>query len=308
MSATPVAGLTPTPGAGRAGQAERAGQAGRRVRRLRAFLSIPQAMVGTVLLAALLALTIIGPFVAPYSPNAISDTPVLGPSGKHWLGTDPLGRDIFSRVLNGGGSVILLPLLAVGLAMVIAVVVGLLSGYLGGRVDAVVTRVVDVVLAIPSYLIVLVVVTAFGAGSTIVVLTVAVVYAPYIIRVLRAATLAVSPLDFVLAARARGEGIRWVVFREILPNIGPTLLVEIALRTTYAIMFIASLSFLGLGVQPPSSNWGVMVAENRLMLLVHPAGVIAPALLIGVLAISINLIADALTEFFGDRLHNQLMV
>jgi peptide/nickel transport system permease protein len=308
MSATPVAGLTPTPGAGRAGQAERAGQAGRRVRRLRAFLSIPQAMVGTVLLVLLLALTIIGPFVAPYSPNAISDTPVLGPSGKHWLGTDPLGRDIFSRVLNGGGSVILLPLLAVGLAMVIAVVVGLLSGYLGGRVDAVVTRVVDVVLAIPSYLIVLVVVTAFGAGSTIVVLTVAVVYAPYIIRVLRAATLAVSPLDFVLAARARGEGIRWVVFREILPNIGPTLLVEIALRTTYAIMFIASLSFLGLGVQPPSSNWGVMVAENRLMLLVHPAGVIAPALLIGVLAISINLIADALTEFFGDRLHNQLMV
>jgi len=308
MSATPVADVTPTPGAGRAGQAERAGQAGRRVRRLRAFLSIPQAMVGSVLLVLLLALTIIGPFVAPYSPNAISDTPVLGPSGKHWLGTDTLGRDIFSRVLNGGGSVILLPLLAVGLAMVIAVVVGLLSGYLGGLVDAVVTRVVDVVLAIPSYLIVLVVVTAFGAGSTIVVLTVAVVYAPYIIRVLRAATLAVSPLDFVLAARARGEGIRWVVFREILPNIGPTLLVEIALRTTYAIMFIASLSFLGLGVQPPSSNWGVMVAENRLMLLVHPAGVIAPALLIGVLAISINLIADALTEFFGDRLHNQLMV
>jgi peptide/nickel transport system permease protein len=301
MSAAPVADVAPE-------QAADAVKAGRPLRRLRAFLSIPQAMAGTVLLVLLLALTIIGPFVAPYPPNAISDTPVLGPSGKHWLGTDTLGRDILSRVLNGGGSVILLPLLAVGLAMVIAVVVGLLSGYLGGWVDAVVTRVVDVVLAIPSYLIVLVVVTAFGAGSTIVVLTVAVVYAPYIIRVLRAATLAVSPLDFVLAARARGEGIRWVVFREILPNIGPTLLVEIALRTTYAIMFIASLSFLGLGVQPPSSNWGVMVAENRLMLLVHPVGVIAPALLIGVLAISINLIADALTEFFGDRLHNQLMV
>lgn len=298
MSATPVTGLAPA-----AAVSKR-----QRAPRLRAFLSIPQAMVGTVLLVLLLALTIIGPFVAPYPPNAISDAPLLGPSGQHWLGTDTLGRDILSRALNGGGSVILLPLLAVAVAMVIAIVVGLLSGYLGGRVDAVVTRLVDIVLAIPSYLIVLVVVTAFGSGSTIVVLTVAVVYAPYIIRVLRAATLTVSPLDFVLAARARGEGIRWVVFREILPNIGPTLLVEIALRTTYAIMFIASLSFLGLGVQPPSSNWGVMVAENRLLLLVHPAGVIAPALLIGVLAISINLIADALTEFFGDRLHNQLMV
>jgi peptide/nickel transport system permease protein len=151
-------------------------------------------------------------------------------------------------------------------------------------------------------------VTAFGTGSTVVVTTVAVIYAPYIIRVLRSATLAVSPLEFVLAARARGEQIRWIVFREILPNIGPTLLVEIALRLTYAVMFIASLSFLGLGVKPPSSNWGVMVAEDRLLLLVHPIGVVVPALLIGVLAISVNLIADALTQFFGDRLHSQLMV
>jgi peptide/nickel transport system permease protein len=279
-----------------------------RGRRLREFFAIPQALVGTVLLALLLLLTIIGPFVAPYPPNAITDQPLLGPSGKHWLGTDTLGRDIFSRLLSGGGSVILLPLLAVAGAMVIAIVVGLLSGYLGGIVDAVVTRLVDIVLAIPSYLIVLVVVTAFGTSNLIVVVTVAIVYAPYIIRVLRAATMTVSPLEFVLAARARGEHIGWIVFREILPNIGPTLLVEIALRTTYAVMFIASLSFLGLGVQPPSSNWGVMVSEDRLLLLVHPAGVIVPALCIGLLAISINLIADALTQFFGDRLHNQLMV
>jgi peptide/nickel transport system permease protein len=277
-------------------------------RRWRAFLAIPQGVAGIVLLALLLALTIVGPFVAPYKPNEISDQPLDGSSGRHWLGTDALGRDIFSRVLHGGGSVILLPLLAVVGAMAVAIVVGLLSGYLGGWLDAVVTRIIDIVLAIPSYLTVLVVVTAFGTGSTIVVTTVAVVYAPYIIRVLRSATLAVTPLEFVLAARARGERVRWIVFREILPNIGPTLLVEIALRLTYAIMFIASLSFLGLGVKPPSSNWGVMVADNRLLLLVHPIGVIVPALLIGVLAISINLIADALTQFFGDRLHSQLMV
>ncbi|HEY7174285.1 MAG TPA: ABC transporter permease [Micromonosporaceae bacterium] len=301
MTVTPVADVTAQDVPGIAGPADAQ-------RRWREFFAIPQAIAGTILLALLLAFSIIGPFVAPYSPNEISDQPLDGPSGKHWLGTDTLGRDIFSRVLHGGGSVILLPLLAVAGAMVVAVVVGLLSGYLGGWLDAVVTRVVDVVLAIPSYLTVLVVVTAFGTGSTVVVTTVAVIYAPYIIRVLRSATLAVSPLEFVLAARARGERIRWIVFREILPNIGPTLLVEIALRLTYAVMFIASLSFLGLGVKPPSSNWGVMVAEDRLLLLVHPIGVVVPALLIGVLAISVNLIADALTQFFGDRLHSQLMV
>jgi peptide/nickel transport system permease protein len=276
--------------------------------RWRAFFRIPQAATGATLLILLLLLVILGPYVAPDPANKISDTPILGPSGAHWLGTDSYGRDILSRVLHGGSSVILLPLLAVSAAMLIATVVGLVSGYLGGRVDAVVTWVITIALAIPSYLAVLVVVAAFGTGGAVVVTAVAVVYAPYITRVLRSATQAVAPREFVLAARARGERLSWILFREIAPNIGPTLLVEVALRFTYAIMFIASLSFLGLGVQPPSSNWGVMVAENRALLLVHPIGVLVPALLIGVLAISVNLIADALTQFFGDRLHERLML
>jgi peptide/nickel transport system permease protein len=279
-----------------------------RQRRWREFFSIPQASIGVALLVLLLLLVILGPFLAPEEPNQISDTPILGPSWKHWLGTDTYGRDIFSRLLHGGSSVILLPLLAVAAAMVIATIIGLVSGYLGGKVDAAVTWVINIALAIPSYLAVLVVVAAFGIGGPVVVTAVAVVYAPYITRVLRSATQAVAPREFVLAARARGESLRWILFREIAPNIGPTLLVEIALRFTYAIMFIASLSFLGLGVQPPSSNWGVMVAENRALLLIHPIGVIVPALLIGVLAISVNLIADALTQFFGDRLHERQMI
>jgi peptide/nickel transport system permease protein len=279
-----------------------------RRRRLRAFLRTPQGLIGTILFVLLILLTIIGPFVASYGPDDITGTPLAPPSASHWLGVDTLGRDILSRVLYGGYSVLLLPLFAVGIAIAAAVIVGLLSGYLGGWVDAVVTRIVDVMLAIPAYLLVLVVVTAFGTGSTVIVTTVAVIYFPYIIRVLRTATQSVTPSEFVLAARARGEKIRWIVFREILPNIWPTLLVEVALRLTYAVMFIAALSFLGLGVQPPSSNWGVMVAENELLLTVNPIGIIVPALLIGLLAISINLIADALTELFGDRLHSQLMV
>ena len=276
--------------------------------RWRAFFGIPQGLIGSVLLVLVLGIVLAGPYLAPYHPDEITEQPILGPSPQHWLGTDAFGRDILSRVLNGGHSVILLPLISVAAAMLIATVVGLLSGYLGGWFDWVVTRVVDIVLALPSYLTVLVVVSAFGTGDTVVVLAVAVVYAPYIIRVLRSATQAVAPREFVLAARARGESLGWIVFREILPNIGPTLLVEIALRLTYAVMFIASLSFLGLGVRPPSSNWGVMVAENRILLLVHPVAVIVPALLIGLLAVAINLIADALTQFFGDRLHERVMV
>lgn len=276
--------------------------------RWRAFFAIPQGLIGTVLLALVLLMVLVGPYVAPYRPDEITEQPILGPSVQHWLGTDAFGRDILSRVLSGGHSVILLPLISVAAAMLIATVIGLLSGYLGGTFDWTVTRVIDIVLALPSYLTVLVVISAFGTGDTVVVLAVAVVYAPYIVRVLRSATQAVTPREFVLAARARGESLGWIVFREILPNIGPTLLVEIALRLTYAVMFIASLSFLGLGVQPPSSNWGVMVAENRILILVHPVAVIIPALLIGLLAVAINLIADALTQFFGDRLHERVMV
>lgn len=279
-----------------------------RQRRWRGFFAIPQAATGVTLLVLLLLMVVLGPFIAPDPPNKISDQPILGPSAQHWLGTDTYGRDILSRVLHGGASVILLPLLAVSVAMLLATVIGLLSGYLGGKVDAVVSWVINIALAIPSYLAVLVVVAAFGSGGLVVVTAVAVVYAPYITRVLRSATQAVAPREFVLAARARGESLSWILFREIIPNIGPTLLVEIALRFTYAIMFIASLSFLGLGVQPPSANWGVMVAQNRAMLLVHPVAVLVPALLIGVLAISVNLIADALTQFFGDRIHERLMV
>ncbi|GAA2389901.1 ABC transporter permease [Dactylosporangium salmoneum] len=274
----------------------------------RSFLAIPQGGLGVALLLLLLLLVVIGPFVAPDTPNEISDQPILGPSAEHWLGTDAYGRDILSRVLHGGASVILLPLVAVSAAMVVATLVGLVSGYLGGKVDAVVTWVINIALAIPSYLAVLVVVAAFGGGGAVVVTAVAVVYAPYITRVIRSSTQAIAPREFVLAARARGESLGWILFREITPNIGPTLLVEIALRFTYAIMFIASLSFLGLGVQPPSSNWGVMVAQNRTLLLVSPIGVLVPALLIGVLAIAVNLIADALTQFFGDRMHERLMV
>lgn len=263
------------------------------------FFRLPKTVAAGTLLILLLGLVVVGPHVTPYDPTAIGAQPLARPSAQHLLGTDSFGRDILSRVLAGGGTVILLPLVAVAAAMTVAVIIGLVSGYLGGAVDSVISRLVDVVLSLPSYLTVLVVLAAFGSGNAVVVVAVAVVYAPYIIRVLRAATQTVAPREYVLAAVARGESLPWILFREILPNIGPTLLVEIALRLTYAVIFIASLSFLGLGAQPPAPNWAVMVAENRILLLTNPIAALVPAALIGVLAISINLLADALTQHFS---------
>jgi peptide/nickel transport system permease protein len=235
-------------------------------------------------------------------------SPAEGISSSHWLGTDLLGRDVLSRFLSGGRSVLILPLVAVGIAVVVAAVIGLLAGYLGGAVDTVVTRVIDVLLAIPTFLVVLVIIAGFGTGNAVVVLAVAAVYVPSIARVLRGATQAVRPREFVLAARARGDSVLWIAFREILPNNAATVMVEVALRLTFAIMFIASLSFLGVGVQPPSSNWGVLVGENRSLLYQQPYAVVVPALAIGLLAIAVNLIADALTQHFGDETSREVML
>jgi peptide/nickel transport system permease protein len=234
--------------------------------------------------------------------------PAEHPSTTHWLGSDLYGRDVLSRFLSGGRSVLLLPLLAVAIAIVLACIIGLISGYLGGLVDTVSTRVLDVMLAIPSFLFVLVIIAGFGTGNIVVVLAVATVYTPSIARVLRGATQSVRPREFVLAARARGDSLWWIAFREILPNISATLLVEIALRLTFAIMFIASLSFLGLGVQPPSSNWGVLVGENRSLLYQQPWAVVVPAIGIGLLAIAVNLISDALSQYYGDESSSEVVL
>ena len=273
---------------------------------VRRFLAIPAGLAGSIGLLVILAISLIGPLVAPDNPTATVAAPALGPSAAHLLGTDELGRDVWSRLLSGGLSVIVLPLIAVSGALIIGCAAGLLSGYLGGWTDKIITRAVDVLLALPPFLLVLVIIAGFGTGESVIVIAVAAVYAPSITRVIRSATQVIRPREFVLVARARGDSLGWITLREIAPNIVPTLLVEIALRLTFAVMFIASLSFLGLGVQPPSPNWGVMVAENRDLLFAYPLPVLVPAAAIAVLAISVNLIADALTIFFGGGRQGQM--
>ncbi len=268
----------------------------------RRLLRTRQGRFGVVLLAAILALVVLGPLLAPDDPTLVSADTGAAPSAAHLLGTDSLGRDILSRVLAGGGTVILLPLIAVALALSIATVIGVLSGYLGGLFDLLATGLLDLQLAIPGVLLALLVITGFGRGEAAVVAAVALVEIPRFARVLRSATQAVASREYVLAARARGEGLRWIAFGEILPSILPTLLVEAALGLTGAVLAIASLSFLGLGVQQPTANWAVMVSENRSLLFTHPlGGVLLPAFLIALLAIAINLTADELTHALTGR-------
>jgi peptide/nickel transport system permease protein len=268
-----------------------------RNRRRPALLGCAQGLVGVSLLALMLALVVLGPLLAPDSPTQTSVDTNAGASAAHLLGTDALGRDILSRVLAGGGTVIVLPLLAVAISLTLGAGIGILCGYLGGRIDTVATRVFDVQLAIPGILLALLIITGFGRGDAAVVAAVALVELPRFARVLRAAAQSVAARDYVLAARARGERLGWIAFGEILPGVMPTFLVEAALGLTGAVLAIASLSFLGLGVQEPTPNWAVMVSENRSLLFTHPfGGVIVPALLIALLAIGINLSADAVAR------------
>jgi peptide/nickel transport system permease protein len=263
----------------------------------RALWGTAEGRIGAAILIAFVLLIVIGPHVAPYPPNEIgAGPPAQGPSTEHLLGTDTLGRDILSRVLTGGGSVIVIPILGIVLAFVIGGFLGMLAGYLGGWTDVATTRSLDVLLSLPPLLMILVVVSTAGASTTVLVLAVAVVYGPRIARVLRGATRGPATREYVLAAQARGERPSRIVLREILPNIYPTFFVEFASRLSYAVIFIATLNFLGLGLQPPSSNWAVMVADSRESVSSAPLATIVPAVAIGLLSVGIGLIADAVSR------------
>jgi peptide/nickel transport system permease protein len=274
----------------------------RRWLQLGGLLRFREAQIGIGIFGAMVALVVIGPFAAPYGAEEVgAGLPSSGPSGQHWLGTDNLGRDVLSRLLAGGSSIILVPVVVIALTMLISLVIGLASGYLGSSLDAVVTRFLDVLLAIPQFLTILVIVAGFGSSTPVLISAIVLAYFPSSSRVVRAAVQAVAPLEFVQAARARGDSLSWILVREVLPNIMPSLLVEMAMRFNFAIVTAASLSFLGLGIQPPSPNWGVMVSENQGLLFQHPWAALAPAIAIAVLAVSVHLIADALTQYYGRR-------
>ena len=274
----------------------------RRQSLLRAVLRTGEGRIGIGLGVFMIGLIVIGAFFGPTTDyNAAA--PGSGSSAAHWFGTDALGRDVLSRFLHGGTTVLLIPLVAVTFSLIIGGSLGLFGAYWGGWPDVVISKVFDVILTLPPLLVVLVIIGGLGASDTVLIITVALVYAPGMGRVVRGTAQSVIVNPYVLSAQARGERDLSIIFREVLPNVSGPTLAEFGLRLTYGILFVATLSFLGLGVQPPASDWGLMVAENRGLITVAPWGTLLPALGITALAVALNLSADALSRVLaGDEL------
>lgn len=263
------------------------------------FLRSASGAVGIGIVIFVLMVAFLGRYVAPHDPSQPIGIPLSGPSGDAPLGTDLLGRDVFSRVLYGGRSVLGLAALATGLAYLIGLTIGLVAGYTRSKLDPILMRSVDVMLAFPPLLFLLVLITGAGTSVGVLVIGVAAIQAPGISRIVRTATLEVSVRAYVEAAVARGERATAVIFREILPNIMAPVLVDAGLRFTYSILIIASVNFLGLGLQPPSPDWALMISENRQYISVNIWSVIAPAAMIALLTIGINLTGDAIARSLG---------
>ncbi|MFG2106491.1 ABC transporter permease [Micromonospora chersina] len=257
---------------------------------------------GLVLLHVLLA--ILAPLLAGHDPVRNDPAAVLQlPGGAYPLGTDTLGRDILSRTLYGGRYALAISLAATALTVLLGTVIAGLAAFYGGWLDQVVTRVLDSVLAVPAILAMLVVVTVFGSGAWVIILAVVVVYTGGVTRIVRAAAMDVLPKDFVTAARARGEGVFYILTREVFPNILDVVLVEFAMRASWVVLLISSLSFLGFGANPPAPDWGLMVAENRSLMAVVPLATLAPMVSLATLIVGLNLASDGLAKSLGvDRM------
>ena len=266
-----------------------------RLRFLRSF----SGAVGVSIVLFVVFVAVFGKYLAPHDPSAPIAAPLANPSSHALLGTDDLGRDVLSRLLYGGRSVLGLALLATTLAYAIGMTIGLIAGYSRSKVDPMLMRTVDVMLAFPPLLFLLILITGAGTGTGVLVVGVAVIQAPGISRIVRTATLEVSVRGYVEAAVARGERAIAVIVREVLPNILAPILVDAGLRFTYSILIIASVNFLGLGLQPPRSDWALMISEDRQYISINPWSVLAPAAMIALLTIGINLTGDAIARSLG---------
>jgi peptide/nickel transport system permease protein len=259
----------------------------------------PLSLFGTIVVLLFLILAIVGPNIAPYE----FDTIIRGasrqpPSSTYLFGTDNLGRDIFSRILWGAREIITIPGIATTIAVFLGTCLGLFLGYYGGWIDEVISRALDSLLAIPALLLALVMLGTIGPSPVGIVIVIVLLYVPIVARVIRSATLNIRSAGFIEAARLRGEPMTYILFREILPSVLPALAVEAALRFSYAIFLTASLGFLGLGVQPPSPDWGRMVNEARDSYARTPWALWFPAGAIALLVIGVNLMADGLRRIF----------
>jgi peptide/nickel transport system permease protein len=269
---------------------------------------VPRSLwAGAVIVAAVVVTAVAGPLVAPFPYDEMHFGDRLqAPNRTYVLGTDEFGRDVLSRTLVGARLSLFMGVAATFVCMALGVPIGLIAGYHRGRVDELIMRAMDVVMSFPPILLGLLILAVTPPNLWKTALAVGLVYVPSIVRITRSVTLGLAGEEFVQAARARGEGAAYILGAEILPNAWPPIIVEASLRVTFAILLSAALSFLGLGAQPPSSDWGLMIGEARAFVDSAPWVAIAPGLAMCVTVVGINLLGDGLRELLDPRLAKRM--
>ena len=250
------------------------------------------ALLGLIFTGAFFLAAVFAGLIAPYPMDLAVGKVWEPPSATYWLGTDTIGRDILSRLIYGGQITIFVATASSLLAFSLGAILGLTAATQGGWVDQVLSRLVDLMMAIPSLIVALVVLVVLPRSLITLILLMGLLDATRVFRLSRAVAMDIAVMDYVEAARLRGERQSWIIFREILPNALSPLVAELGLRFIFAVLFISTLSFLGLGIQPPLADWGGMVQENKDGLIYGKAAALMPALAIAALAISVNLVAD----------------
>jgi peptide/nickel transport system permease protein len=260
----------------------------------------PTGAVGLAILVFWVFVAMLGPIIAPYSYTAINiDRKIAPPTIENLLGTDMMGRDVLSRIIYGSQSIMLIGLFSSLLSTVIGILIGFSAAYIGGKIEQLIMRIMDIFMAIPLLILSMVALAVFeGSNAWVLIIVLSLVFTPRTARVARSTMLTQKTLEYVDAARIRGERHTYIMFVEILPNALGPILVEGAARFAYSIMTIASLGFLGVGLQPPTPDWGRMVLENRQAMSMAPWAVLFPAISIATLVIGVSFISDFFEKAF----------
>lgn len=262
---------------------------GRRAR----FLGGVEGILGAVILIFIVGLALFGPLLAPHALDVPIGTPGAPPGHGAPLGTDVLGRDVLSRVLDGGMPVLRVSFITIVLTYLLGATIGMVAGLSRSLLDPVLMRIVDIFLTLPALLLMLLLIAGAGHSEGVLIVAIVLVLFPGAARIARTATLEVSTAGYIEAAIGRGERIWALMWREVLPNIAPTMIADFGVRFSSAIILAASVNFLGLGSSPPAANWGLMVAENRPIISANIWSVLVPAALLALLTVSVNMLGDA---------------
>jgi peptide/nickel transport system permease protein len=252
-------------------------------------------MVGAFIIGFWIVCAVLQSRLTPHDPFATSTNVLAHPSSSHWFGTDKVGRDVFSRVIAGARDILLVAPIATLLGVIGGTILGLVTGYLRGVVDDVISRIAEAILALPLVVLAVLVIVAVGQSTTAVIIVIAAVFTPLIGRTVRTAVLQERELEYVQAAKLRGEHAPYIMFVEILPNVAAPILVEATVRLGYAVFTVATLSFLGYGLQPPSPDWALQVADHYTLVQFAWWTVLFPSLAIASLVVGVNLMSDGVT-------------